>query len=147
MSSPQKQVLGGLLGDGAGAARPPAVFLFAHRILDGVEVEAVMERKFLVLRGDHGQLHTRRDSVAINPGVLQMKVEIAAGQRPQPRFEHEGAGERGPPAHQHDRGNAAGDAGQEQAQDPAQQLAERAADGRDPAPVRDFNWLRFRAPR
>jgi hypothetical protein len=106
-----------------------------------------MERELLVLRGDHGQLRTRRDPVAINPGVTQVKGEVAAGQRTQARLDHESAGDRGPPAHQHHRGNAQGDAGQEQTQDPAQQLAEGMADGGDPAPARAFNWPRLRAPR
>ena len=50
--SREEQVLRDLLRDGAGAAQPFAALTVAHRLADGVEVEAGVKRKLLVLGGD-----------------------------------------------------------------------------------------------
>src|SRR5579872_5399592 len=51
---PQEEILGDLLGDGAGAPQLLAALAGPDRLTYGVEVEAGVKRKLLVFRGDDG---------------------------------------------------------------------------------------------
>jgi hypothetical protein len=59
----------------------------------------------------------------------QAEAGIAAGKRRQACLHHVGTARRGPPAQQQHRGKAQRNAGQEQAENKTQQLAEETANG------------------
>ena len=54
-SGPEKQILGDLLADGAGAAHLVAVLIERVGLFDGLDIEAPVLGKLLIFRGDHGQ--------------------------------------------------------------------------------------------
>ena len=78
---PEEQVLRHLLRDGAGAAQLVAALMRAHRLADRFEIEAGMERKLLVLGGDHRDGGLRRDLLERHPMILGAIVVLASEHR------------------------------------------------------------------
>src|SRR6185369_14021412 len=58
---PQEGVLRRLLADGRSPADPPAAGVALHRVLDGVDVEAVVLAELAVLGGNRGTHHVAVD--------------------------------------------------------------------------------------
>jgi len=97
---PQKQVLGDLLADGAGAPHFMAVLVELVGFFDGRHVKAPVSREFLILGGDHGQRHVRRYAVQGDPVVGGGIARIALHPSGNLGLSHEGAERRVDPAQQ-----------------------------------------------
>src|SRR6185295_14632980 len=100
LALPQEQVLRDLLRDRTRSANAPAALAVLERLVDLLEVEAVVHGKELVLGCDYRERRLLRDRVPVAPFVakLVVLVEDAADAARQ----HEHAGGRIDPAKHHD---------------------------------------------
>jgi hypothetical protein len=81
---------------------------------DGLDIEAPVLGKLLILRSDDGERQVGRDPIQIDPGVAKYVVRIAAGPGRQLRLRHECAEERIDPAQDEHREHARRNANHDQ---------------------------------
>src|ERR1700733_592685 len=99
-AGPQKEVLRELLRDCACAVQPPAFRIIDLRRVDRVDVESVVKRKLLILRGDDSERRGRGDARVIDPFVVGLIVPLTGGGCRRLLLQHEGARDRMPHAQQ-----------------------------------------------
>ena len=100
---PEKQVLGGLLRDRAGAAQTCAVVGIVHGVADRLEIEAMVSRKFLVFGSDERNRQFRGDIGQRHEALFDCETTVAVAPGRETPFDHESRCRRGKEPQDHDR--------------------------------------------
>jgi len=116
-SGPQKEILGDLLADGAGAAHRVAVLVERVGLFDGRNIEAPVLGELLIFRRHDGERQIGRDSIQVDPTVAIDVVGVSVRPRRGLRLGHEGGERRIDPTQRRHREDARRNADHDQPHD------------------------------